>query len=156
MPGSAKLSGSDNLVTNKLRGLPALTWDARAPRGPFPSWVWEVRQLPRLQAGLTLGRFGETLARRGCSHVTEGGGLTLTLNPRGGASAWTWKPSWPWFTVTAAPGMWGQQARRARLLPLIFICSTVCFAFQSLAEHEALDTPWMAQGGCLHFFFSFK
>lgn len=30
-------------------------------------------------------------------------------------------------------------------LPLIFICSTVCFAFKSLAEHEALDTPWVAQ-----------
>lgn len=53
--------------------------------------------------------------------------------------------AWPWFTVTAPPGMWGQQARRARLLPLIFICSTVCFAFKSLAEREALDTPWMAQ-----------
>lgn len=53
--------------------------------------------------------------------------------------------AWPWFTVTAAPGMWGQQARRAGPLPLIFICSTVCFAFQSLAEREALDTPWMAQ-----------
>lgn len=52
----------------------------------------------------------------------------------------------PWFTVTAAPGMWGQQARRARLLPLIFICSTVCLAFKSLAEREALDTPWMARG----------
>lgn len=30
-------------------------------------------------------------------------------------------------------------------LPLIFICSTVCFGFKSLAEHEALDTPWVAQ-----------
>lgn len=51
----------------------------------------------------------------------------------------------PWLTVTAPLGMWGQQARQARLLPLIFICSTVCFAFKSLAEREALDTPWMAQ-----------
>lgn len=50
-----------------------------------------------------------------------------------------------WFTVTAPLGMWGQQASQARLLPLIFICSTVCFAFKSLAEHKALDTPWMAQ-----------
>lgn len=52
--------------------------------------------------------------------------------------------AWLWFTVTALPGMWGQQARRASRLPLILICSTVCFAFKSLAEHEALDIPWMA------------
>lgn len=65
-----------------------------------------------------------------------GGGLVVSVSM---------ETAWPWFTVTAPPGMWGQQARRARLLPLIFICSTVCFAFQSLAEREALDTPWMAQ-----------
>lgn len=73
-----------------------------------------------------------TLAQRGCCHVKEVGDPYM-------------EAAWPWFTVTAAPGMWGQQARQARLLPLIFICSTVCFEFKSFAEREALDTPWMVQ-----------
>lgn len=63
--------------------------------------------------------------------------------------------AWLWFSVTAPLGMWGQQARQARLPPLIFICFTVCFAFKSLAEREALDTPWMAQDP-VHFFFFLK
>ena len=42
-----------------------------------------------------------------------------------------------WHVRTA-----GQTGKAAAL---IFICSTVCFAFKSLAEREALDTPWMAQ-----------
>lgn len=80
----------------------------------------------------------ETLPQGG-SHIVKGG---PELEEGGMLATISMEAAELWFTVTAVPGMWGQ---RASLLPLIFICSTVCFAFKSLAEHEALDTPWMAQ-----------
>lgn len=126
----AQRSDAISADPDKRWGEPGL--DLQIPVGSVQPWSkWRSQPLV----------WCKTLAQRGCNCAKGlvaqewGGGMSVSVST---------EAAWPWFTVTAALGMWGQQAdRQARCLWSLFAPPSVLHLRALLRAGHWIHLEWL-------------